>query len=199
MSKLLAIDGSTSKVGLSVWDKETKKLLKCIGWKFKLGTLLTKLDFFKEQVELIIKEHPEINEMVIEAPKISMVNMFSGQQQVTSAKTLKVLSQVNMGYQYICHSLGLKVEELDEKLCKRFAYPSYKQKRGTPVKEQFQEQVIADVTIPKEMYYFTKTDKEGKVKLYDWVEDILDSIIVGKAVCNIYGEGLTLERVKDDK
>ncbi len=199
MSKLLAIDGSTSKVGMSVWDKETKKLIKCLGWKFKQGSLLEKLDYFKAQVDELIKEHPEIDEMVIEAPKVAMMNMFSGKQQVTSAKTLKVLSQVNMGYQYVCHALGMKVDELDEKLCKRFSYPSYKQKRGTPVKEQYQEQVIADPTIPKDMYYFVKVDKLGVEKLYDWVEDVLDSIIVGKAVCNIYGEGLTLEQIKDDK
>ncbi len=184
---------------MSVWDKDQKKLLKCLGWKFKQGSLLEKLDYFKAQVDELLKEHPEIDEMVIEAPKVAMMNMFSGKQQVTSAKTLKVLSQVNMGYQYICHALGMKVDELDEKLCKRFSYPSYKQKRGTPVKEQYQEQVIADPTIQKDMYYFVKVDKLGVEKLYDWVEDVLDSIIVGKAVCNIYGERLTLEQIKDDK
>lgn len=199
MSKLLAIDGSTSKVGYSVWDKEKKQLVKTFGWKFKQGSLLEKLDFFKSQLDEVLKEHPDVDEMVIEAPKVSMMNMFSGAQQVTSAKTLKVLSQVNMGYQYICHAAGLKVDELDEKLCKRFSYPGYKQRRGTPVKEQYQEQVIADTSIPKEMYYYVKTDKLGNEKLYDWAEDVMDSIIVGKAVCNIYGEGLTLEQIKDDK
>lgn len=194
----LAIDGSTSKVGLSLWDLNNYELIKCWGWSFKASlTLLEKAKFFEEELKIIINDY-NIIEACIEAPKLSMMNMFSGKEQVTSAKTLKVLSQINFGYQYILHQRGIHVEELDESLCKKLSYPAYKVKRnGITVKMQYQGQVLEDESLDPKIYNFTYIDKKTEeVKCYKWVEDIIDSLIVGKAYLNIKKQGLKIADIK---
>jgi hypothetical protein len=194
----LAIDGSTSKVGLSLWDLNSYQLIKCWGWSFKgTLTLLEKAKFFEDELKTIISEY-NIIEACIEAPKLSMMNMFSGKEQVTSARTLKVLSQINFGYQYILHQRGIHVEELDESLCKKLSYPAYKVKRnGITVKMQYQGQVLEDESLDPKIYNFTYIDKKTEeVKCYKWVEDVIDSLIVGKAYLNIKKQGLKIADIK---
>lgn len=193
----MAIDGSTSKVGISIWDLNNYELIKTYGWSFspKLS-LLEKANFFKLEINKILNEYNVIN-ACIEAPKVSMMNMKTGKEQVTSAKILKVLSQINFAYQYILYSKGIKIEELDENLCKRFSYPAYKVKRnGVTVKQQYQEQVLNDNEINNDLFNFTYEGRGGIIKNYAWVEDIIDSIIVGKAYLNIIKENISLEDIK---
>ena len=190
----LAIDASTSKIGLSVWDLNDYSLKECFGWQnnSKLN-LLQKASFFEEQIKTIIEKY-NIIESCIEAPKLSMMNMHTGNQQITSAKTLKVLSQINFAIQYILFKKNIHIEELDEKFCKRFSYPGYKVKRnGVTIKMQYHEQIIKDETINSDLYNFSYKDKKGEENLYKWVEDIMDSIIVGKAYLNIKKEGLKIQ------
>lgn len=189
---LIAVDGSSSKVGISIWD-ENHNCIATRGFKFKQGTLLEKAIVFENIIKDLCSFY-ELKNFVIEQSKESMRSF--GAKQISNTKTVKILNQINFGYQLIAYQQGLQVYEIDENIARKLAYPSYRQKKnGIKIKEQYNVLVKSDSSINPEVYDFKKVMKsgiqKGKAVHEEWVEDILDSIVIGKAFLSLQKEGLT--------
>src|SRR5580692_537747 len=111
MAYLLSLDGSTSVCGYSIFDKDTKQLIKMDYLKLEKGSLLEKADEFELLLNRLKGLYPQIDEMVIEE---AMQAMFGG---MSSSHTTTMLNQMNILYQYVCRKNKLQTSTIMVTTC----------------------------------------------------------------------------------
>lgn len=179
MGKLLAIDGSTTVCGYTVWDKETKKWLDMSYLKFdKENSLIEKAEEFELCLDSILGKYPDIDEMVIE----ESFTKFSSSDDETIAK----LNQINILYRYVCYKKGLKTNTIKVQEARKATFPKQKfvakkYAGGMDQKEQafcFLLAEIGEEHFPKKI--LSKGPRKGQEVFLDEAKDMSDSWITGK-------------------
>ena len=180
---LLAIDGSTTVAGYSVWNKETKELIELGHYKHEdIDSLLIKADNFSLWLNSKLTQFPEIGEMVIE----ESFSKFS----TSNDKVIALLNQINILYQYVCYKAGLKVNTITVQQSRKRAFPNSKfvsRKHGGGMGQKEQAFVLVLAELGEERFD-KKTLKSGKNKgtevFEDYCLDMSDAYIIGKGFLN---------------
>lgn len=182
-NRLLALDASSTEIGIAVFDLETKELKTLSHFTHKKeNSLLEKGKDFKKLLEGILLVN-NITQVVIEAP---FVAMYGG---ASSAHTTALLNQVNAMYQWICYDKGLKVDIITPQEARRFALPGvkFKHKKSCGLSEKEQTFVFV-VEKLGESYFPKKVMKSGKRKgeevFEDYSLDMSDAYVVGMGFMN---------------
>jgi hypothetical protein len=184
MAYLLSLDASSTVVGYSIWDKDTKELIKMDYLKLEKGSLLEKADEFELLLNRLRGLYPQIDEMVIEE---AMMAMFGG---MSSAHTTTMLNQMNILYQYVCRKNGLTTSTITVQSCRKSAFPTVKLRPkklsgGLTHKEQIFNVVVEKLGKDR---FPTKVLQSGKNKgntvFLDEAKDMADSYVVGLGYLN---------------
>lgn len=175
---ILGLDASTTEVGYCIWDKEKGEIVELS--HLTLGDIPNRLDRvveFKKWLTSKLKQHPQINEMVIEEAFKRMV-------RGSKADILLMLSAINFAYQFVCHEFNLKVETILVQQARFNAFPDFKptnktKSGGVDQKTQMFDHVSK--VLSKE-YFPTKILKSGPRKGQevpeDFCKDISDAYVV---------------------
>ena len=183
MSLLLALDGSTTICGYTIWDKDTKKHILINALVFdETNTLIEKAEEFEAFLKDLLINFPEIDEMVIE----ESFTKFS----YSDDKVIAMLNQINILYRFISYRLGLKTNTITVQDARKGAFPtakflSKKMAGGMGHKEQAFVLVLAELgedIFPKRM--LQKGPRKGEHIFEDHAYDMADSYIVGKGFIN---------------
>ena len=184
MSYLLSLDASSTTVGYSIWNKDTRELVEMNFYNMKSPIILEKADEFERLIIQLKEKYPQLDEMIIED---AMMAMFGG---MSSAHTTTLLNQVNILYRDICKLKGLKVNTITVIESRKKAFPMVKLRPkkiagGMSHKEQIFEVVVK--VLGAEMFP-TKEMKSGKRKgetvFVDEAKDMADSYVVGLGFLN---------------
>lgn len=183
MSKLLALDGSSTVCGYSVWDKDRKECLTKHFIKFDEElSLIQKAEVFEIFVTELIDNYGIIEEMVIE----ESFTKFSGSDD----KVIAMLNQMNILYRYVCHKLGMKTNTITVQQARKSALPGCKfvgkdKAGGLNQKEQaflFLLAKIGEDGFPKKI--LKSGPRKGQEVFTDEARDISDSYITGLGFLN---------------
>jgi hypothetical protein len=181
---LLALDASSTVIGISIWDIPTKELISLEHFIFKEGSLLEKAVQYENLLRDLMNKYT-IDKMVIE----ESLEMFA--PGMSSSKTIVLLSQINILIQYVTYNLGIDVETISISKSRKSAFPDLilhpkKYANGLSHKEQCFNRVLETIGIE---YFPTKTITRGKNKgdvvFEDWCMDMSDSYVLGKAFLNL--------------
>jgi len=183
MSKILALDGSSTVCGYTIWDKEKKECLKMDYLKFNSeNTLIEKAEEFKLFLDNLLSTFSEIDEMVIE----ESFTKFSGSDD----KVIAMLNQINILYRYVCYMKGMKTNTITVQQARKFALPGCKfvgksKAGGLNQKEQaflFLIAKIGEVYFPKKI--LKSGPRKGQEVFLDEARDMSDSYITGLGFLN---------------
>lgn len=175
---LLALDASSKVIGFSIFDLNTKQLLKIDKFLHDDKKTLIERVLEYEKLLLKLKEEYNITEMVIE----EAFKAFTGGG--SSATTVQVLTAINFGYQLITTKNNVKVTTLTVNEARKNCFPGVKIRTLAKMRKQKEKDFCFDLTLPTlKSYYTTKTISKGKNKgnvVYEeWCKDMADSWIVG--------------------
>ncbi len=182
---IIGLDASSSEIGICIWSLDNSKILqlthKTLGEK---ESVVLKGDKFKQLMTDLHQEY-DIVQVGIEEAFVAMYGMSS------SAHTTALLNQVNAIYQYIIHSMGIKVSVITPHMARKLSFPNVKlmskSKCGMSEKEQIFVHVCQEIG---ETYFPTKVMTRGKnkgeVRFEDWCTDMSDAYVICKAIRKNY-------------
>jgi hypothetical protein len=184
MAYLLSLDGSTSVVGYSIWNKDTGELKEMNYLKLEKGNLLEKADEFELLLLKLKDKYSNLQEMVIEE---AMMAMFGG---MSSSHTTTILNQMNILYQYVCRKNGLETSTMTVQACRKNAFPTVKlraKKLAGGLNHKEQMFLVVTKTLGEDKFP-TKVLQSGKNKgntvFLDEAKDMADSYVVGLGFLN---------------
>lgn len=186
-NRLLALDASSSEIGIAIFDIETKELVSGgMGLSHfthkKENSLLEKGKAFKTVLEGILLVN-NIKQVAIEAP---FVAMYGG---ASSAHTTALLNQVNAMYQWICYEKGLEVHLITPQEARKFALPGIRlrSKKNCGLSEKEQTFVLVVEKLGEDLFpkkTMTRGPRKGEEVFEDFALDMSDAYVVGLGFLN---------------
>jgi len=182
---IIGLDASSSEIGICIWSLDKSEILelshKTLAEK---ESVVLKGDKFKELM-IELSQQYDIVQVALESAFTAMYGMSS------SAHTTALLNQVNAIYQYVVHSMGIKVSIITPHVARKLSFPNVKlmskKKCGMSEKEQIFVHVCEEIG---EKYFPTKTMTRGKnkgeVRFEEWCTDMSDAYVICKAIRKNY-------------
>lgn len=185
MSKLLSLDASSSIIGITIFDIDTKSFV-AVDYLVhdKTKSLIERVMDFRDKLRELRKIYNDLDTLVIES---SFQGFFGGG---SSAQTIEVLTSVNFGYRLIAHMEGMQVNEISVHEARKNCFPGVKIKTLAKLRGQKEKETCFDLALPMlgEEYLTKKTITKGKNKgkevFEDYCYDIVDSYITGRGFLN---------------
>lgn len=184
---LLALDASSSVIGMSIFNLKSKELIKIDYLIHDKSTSLIERCLAYEKLLIKLRLEYNITEIAIEQ---SFSGFFGGG---SSAATIETLTCVNFGYRLLTHKLGIKVNTITVSDSRKNTFPNIKIRTLAKLKGVKEKEYCFNLAIDKygdlvKPYLSTKMISKGKrkgVEVYnDWCFDCIDAFIVGTGYLN---------------
>lgn len=177
---LLALDASSTVIGYSIFDIETKELITMNHLIHDQETSLIERVLEYEKLLIKLKTEYNITEIVLEK---AFQGFFGGG---SSASTIEILTSINFGYQLVTHKLGVKVNLITVAEARKNTFPNVKIRTLAKLKKMKEKDYCFELVKDNEIvkpYLTTRVMKSGPRKGQDihndWCKDMVDSWITG--------------------
>lgn len=180
---LLALDASSSIIGYSIFDIDTKELIEINHYVHDKSTSLIERVIEYEKILNRLQSTYNITDMVIEE---SFQGFFGGG---SSANTIAVLTAINFGYQLVTFKAGVKVNTITVGEARKGTFPGIKIRTLAKMQGIKEKDFCFQLTEAFLKPHFTtkiisKGARKGLVVYEDYCKDMADSWITGMGFLN---------------